>query len=394
MSKKPAVLGGGPICSQPLNFVRPKLPQLDELAPEYNQILSTGMVTTGPNADALGNTLAGWMGVKKAVAVSSCTTGLMLVTQALKLPQGSEVIMPSFTFMATALGPVWNQLKPRFVDVDPETMNIDPEAVEAAVNSKTSAIVGVHQFGAPAEIEKLQSIADKHALTLYFDSAHGLGSLHQGKPLGCFGRAEVFSMSPTKVMIAGEGGIVATNDETIGEAVYYGRNYANPGNYDCLFPGMNARMSEFHAILALHSFKMLEDAVTHRNRMVDYYKKQLGDIPGISFQKILEGDRSSYKDFSIVVDDEDFGLGQSELQHALKAEGIGSRVYYKPVLHEMTAFAQYAEGLSVDELENTVYLSNHALSLPLYSDMRECEVDQVCEAFHRIHKHASEIRKM
>ena len=391
MKNPPALLGGRPLANPPLPFVRPSLPALEELEKPYREILRNGMVTTGRYAEQLGETLAASLGVKRAIAVSSCTTGLLLAVQALNLPEGSEVILPSFTFMASALGPVWNRLQLRFVDVDRHTMNLDPEAVTAAVTPAASAIIGVHQFGNPAPIEALRSLADKHGLALVYDAAHGFGALHHGKPLGRYGNAEVFSLTPTKLMIAAEGGIVATDDEAVAEHVRVGRNYGNPGNYDCLFPGMNARMSEFHAILALHSLSRLETAAQRRNHAVALYRERLGRIPGIGFQRIAPADRSSYKDFSIVVEENDFGLTRKSLADALLAEGIHTRVYYSPVLHQMQAFQPFVEKDADARLPNTLYLESHALSLPLYSDMTDAEVDLVCAAFERIHEHAPAI---
>jgi dTDP-4-amino-4,6-dideoxygalactose transaminase len=343
------------------------------------------MVTTGPYAERLGLEVAASLGVPNATAVSSCTTGLVLAIQALQLPEGAEVILPSFTFMASGIAPVWNRLRLRFVDVDGETMNIDPARVEEAITPDTALILGVHQFGSPAPIEALQHIADRHGLFLAFDAAHGFGAYHQGEPLGKNGRFEVFSLSPTKLLIAAEGGIVSTNDPAIAEHVRIGRNYGNPGNYDCLFPGLNARMSELHAILALYSLTQLEAASRHRNQAVGWYKERLAEVPGIGFQRIQEGDISSYKDFSIVVE-ASFGMSRDRLMEALKAEQIHTRVYYSPVLHRMQAFLGFGGEALDEQLPHTLHLQEHALSLPLYSDMKEDEVDLVCAAIHRIHK--------
>ncbi len=372
-------------------FVRPQLPVFENIENPYREILQNGMVTTGSHAEELGGKVSSFLNSEYAIAVSSCTCGLLLAIQALDLPKGSEVILPSFTFMASALGPVWNGLRLKFVDVDRWTMNIDPERVEEAITSDTSAIIAVHQFGNPAPIEELQALADKHGLALIFDSAHGFGSLHNDQPLGVYGQAEIFSMSPTKLMIAAEGGIVSTNDPDIAEHVRLGRNYGNPGNYDCLFPGLNARMSELHAILALNSLDLLENAARHRNQVVEKYKERLESVPGVSFQKIAPNDQSSYKDLSVVFDEELFGLTQRQLEKSLLAEGIHTRVYYSPVVHKMKAFARFADEKTDGQLPNTLYLESHSLSLPIYSDMKDDEIDIVCDAITRIHYHAREI---
>ena len=390
-TNNPVILGGNPITDAFFPFVRPQLPQLKEIEDLYSTVLQNGMVTTGPHAEEFGERIKEHLGVDYAIAVSSCTTGLLLAVQSLQLPQDSEVIVPSFTFMASALGPVWNRLRVRFVDVDLQTMNVDLKKIEEAITPNTSAIMGVHQFGNPAPIEALQELADRKGLTLMYDAAHGFGSRHNEKPLGGNGKAEVFSLSPTKLLIAAEGGIVATNDPSIAEHVRLGRNYGNPGNYDCLFSGLNARMSELHAILALKSLTMLDKAAENRNASVACYRQILSSVPGIGFQEISENDRSSYKDFTIVVDENEFGLTQKQLEEALKAERIQSRVYYQPVLHKMQAFRHFA-GENADELlPNTNYLESHALSLPLYSDMKEDEIEKICEAIKRIHDHANTI---
>lgn len=388
---KPTILGGRPLHATPIPFVRPILPSLNALKNQFAEILENGMVTTGPYAEQLGQKAADYLGVKHAITVSSCTNGLIISFQTLGLPPGSEVILPSFTFIASGLGPVWNQLRLRFVDVDLNTMNLNPKQVEDAITENTSAILGVHQFGNPAPITPLQSIAEKYQLALLFDSAHGMGTLHHGKPMGGHGKLEVFSLSPTKLMIAAEGGIVTTNDDQLAELISIGRNYGNPGNYNCLFPGMNARMSEFHAIVGLHSLPMLEEATVHRNKMVRAYQEQLCQIAGISFQQVESHDRSSYKDFTIVINEEEFGLNQQQISRALLEDSIQTKVYYAPILHQMPAFQPHAIPVKDEELPNSKYLMEHALSLPLYSNMKQEEVDMVCESLKRIHLHSKEI---
>ncbi|MCH8838925.1 MAG: DegT/DnrJ/EryC1/StrS family aminotransferase, partial [Candidatus Marinimicrobia bacterium] len=155
-------------------------------------------------------------------------------------------------------------------------------------------ILGVHLFGNPAPVQELEELAQRKGLALLYDSAHGFGSLQNGKALGGNGKVEVFSLSPTKLLIAGEGGIAATNDSQIAEHIRLGRNYGNPGNYDSLFSGINARMSEFHALCALQSLEQLEKAAMQRNHIVCYYKKRLSQLPGIRFQTVAKEDHPLY----------------------------------------------------------------------------------------------------
>ncbi len=249
------------------------------------------------------------------MAVSSCTLGLLLTYHGLGLK--GEVIVPSFTFMATVHPLLWVGTEPVFVDIDPYTWNIDPAKVEAAITERTTAIVAVHNFGNPAPVAELEAIARRHGLRLIFDAAHGFGALYRGRPVGGFGDAEVFSLSPTKLLVAGEGGIVATNNDDLAEHIRVGREYGNPGDYNSDFPGLNVRLPEFNALLGLHSLGMLEENAKRRNRVAAIFRERLSQIPGLTFQRIHPQDRSSYKDFSILVDEAKFGLTRDELALAL-----------------------------------------------------------------------------
>ena len=244
--------------------MRPTLPTFDAIEPELRAIFDSGMVTKGRQLVAFEGELQQHLRVENAVGVSSCTAGLMLLYRALKLT--GEVIVPSFTFMATVHPLSWNGLAPVFVDVEPDGWNLDPAAAEAAITPRTSAIVATHLFGNPADVEALEALAARKHLKLIFDSAHGFGVLHQGRPVGGNGQAEVFSSSPTKLLVTGEGGVVTTNDPSLAELIRVGREYGNPGDYDTIVPGMNARMQEFSALLGRHSLRMLESNVPGATR--------------------------------------------------------------------------------------------------------------------------------
>jgi dTDP-4-amino-4,6-dideoxygalactose transaminase len=385
-SNKPALLGGDPIFTEKVNIVRPVLPEMSSLVDGVQSILQTGMVTKGRFMQQFEEAVAAHLGVKHAVAVSSCTTGLMLVYQGLGL--SGDVLVPSFTFMATVSALVWNGLRPIFVDVNPGTTNIDPLAAEEAITPNTSAIVAVHNFGNPAEIDALEALAKRRGLKLVFDAAHGFGALYQGKPVGNQGDAQSFSLSPTKLLIAGEGGIVSTNSDELAEKIRIGREYGNSGNYDSAFAGMNARMPEFNALLGLRGLDMLEEAASTRNETAALYQEMLDCLPGIRSQEVLPGNRNSYKDFSVTVDPVSFGLTRDELSVALTAENVDTRKYYEPPVHRHTAYQQYDDGRP---LPNTEWLSQRSLSFPMWSRMDPKVALGICEAVQRIHAHAETI---
>jgi dTDP-4-amino-4,6-dideoxygalactose transaminase len=388
MDDKPTLMGTRPAFNYKIPIVRPTLPDFREVTDGVQSMLTTGMLTTGQYLRDFEAAMADYLGVRHAVAVSSCTMGLVLAYRGLGLT--GDVIIPSFTFMATASALIWANLHPVFADVDLQTQTLDAAAVEAAITPKTSAIVAVHTFGNPADIDALQAIADRHGLKLLFDAAHGFGTTYQGVPVGSQGDAQIYSLSPTKLLVAGEGGIVATNHDDLAEAVRLGREYGKHGDYDSAFAGVNARMSEFHALLGLKGLPHLEANVTRRNELVSLYRTHLGELPGIGFQLIHPGNRCSYKDFSITIDDSAFGLGRDSVAQALAAENIDCRKYYDPPVHRQTAYRAFAPPL--ETLPNTIHLATNSLSLPIWSHMEEDMVRRICQAIHRIHAYAADVK--
>lgn len=384
---EPAVLGGHPAFDSLVPVVRPELPPAEELFDPVREVVSSRVITNHKYVREFEKALARTLGVKHAVCVSSCTSGMMLLMRGLAL--SGEIVVPSFTFMATVAAVVWAGCEPVFADVDEQAMVLDPDAVEEATSPRTCAILAVHNFGRPAPVERLEEIARSRGVRLLFDAAHGLGSLRKGGPLGGLGEAEVFSFSPTKLVTAAEGGVVTTDSDEIAEAVRVGRNYGNPGNYDCVFPGLSARMSEFNAILGLASLRRLDAAVARRNELARLYCERLRRLPGISFQAVDGEDRSSYKDFTVVIDEAKSGLSRDALAWALRAENIDTRSYFDPPCHRMAAFGPYVK--PGQEFPRTEKLSAGCLSLPIWSGMDLETASKICLAVERILEHAPEI---
>jgi dTDP-4-amino-4,6-dideoxygalactose transaminase len=381
----PALLGGTPAFPDGLPLARPRFADPAGLARDLERIVSTEMLTNGPTVRRLEERAAEYLGVRHCVAVASCTTGLMLVLRAAEI--SGDVIVPSFTFAATAHAVAWNGLRPVFADVDPRTLTLSPSAAEHAIGVRVSAILATHLYGAPCDVQGLADVAGRNGIALFFDAAHGFGARRAGRMVGSFGMAEVFSMTPTKTLIAGEGGIIATNDDLLAERCRIGRNYGNPGDYDCRFVGLNARMSELHAALALASFVDLEQRIAIRNELAGRYREVLGRIPGIGFPHVREEDRSTYKDLTILVEEPVFGLSADRLGEALAAEGIETRRYYSPPVHEMRAYRGLAAGV---DLPVTAAAARAALALPLSTDMTDGHIEQIGEAIRRIRGHLSQ----
>ncbi len=387
--RKLAILGGQPAFAQAVPITKPTVPDIATLKEGFGKILESGMLTNSKFVQEFEAATAQYIGVNHTVAVNSCTNGMILTMRALGLT--GEIIIPSFTFHATAHAASICNLKVIFVDCDLETYNVDPAEIEKAITPKTSAILAVHIFGNPSPVEQLQRIAKKYNLKLIFDAAHGFGSVYQGKNIGQFGDAEVFSLSPTKLLTTAEGGLVATSNSGLAAKLKVARNYGDSGNYDCEFSGISARMSEFHALLGLESLKMLEKNVTRRNSLVELYKKRLGALPGVSFQKITSGNRSSFKDFSILIDEKKFGLGRDALCQCLLAENIIVKKYFYPPVHEQKVFVKQFP-VNGRDLEDTQKISYNSLSLPLFSHIAEETVTRICSAMETIYARRIELK--
>jgi dTDP-4-amino-4,6-dideoxygalactose transaminase len=375
----PTVSGGRMLFPEGLPLAVPGVADAARVQRDVARILDGGVLTNGPLVRELEDRAAEYLGVRHCVAVSSCTAGLMLVLRAMDLT--GDVLVPSFTFAATAHAVAWNGLRPVFVDVDPDALTVAPEAARRAVGVRTSAILATHVFGTPCAVEELEDIADRAGIRLVFDAAHAFGSRHADRMIGGFGDAEVFSLSPTKVLVAAEGGLITTGDDLLAERCRIGRDYGNPGDYDCRVVGLNARMSELHAAVALASFEDLEERVIERGRLASVYRSALSEIPGLSFPTVPQGDRSTFKDLTILVDRGAFGVGPDELAQALAREGIETRRYYSPPVHTMRAYratASYDHRLPV-----TNEVASRALTLPLWTGMSDEQIERVAHAIRR-----------
>lgn len=334
----PAVLGGAPEFPEGLPLTVVRLDEREALDRRLGAILDSGQLTNGRTVAELEETAADLLDVPHTVAVANCTAGLMLCLQA--LGARGPVVMPGFTFSATAHAAVWAGGGPVFAEVSADALTLDPDdAARRITESGAVAVMATHVYGTPCRVERLAEVTRAAGVPLVYDAAHALGSRRAGRPVGGSGAAEVFSMSPTKVAPAAEGGLVATRDAALAATLRTARDYGNPGDYDCLFPGLNARMSELHAAVGLSSLARLPERVAHRGALAAGFAEVAGGLPGLRFPVVDEGDTSTFKDLTLILDEEAFGLGAGALGRALRAEGVDTRRYFHPPVHRQRAYA-------------------------------------------------------
>jgi dTDP-4-amino-4,6-dideoxygalactose transaminase/nucleoside-diphosphate-sugar epimerase len=369
-----------------LPFARPARPPLDRVLQRVARSYDSGQLTNGALVRELEERIADRLRVDHVVAVSSCTSGLMLVVQALVEGRPGPVVLPSFTFSASAHAVAWNGRTPRFVECDPHTFQIDLAHAEAALDG-ASALMPTHVFGAPCSPEAVEKLAAVAGVPVVFDAAHAIGATFHERPIGGFGDAEVFSLTPTKPMVAGEGGLIATHDADLAARLRLGRDYGNPGNYDTRFVGLNARMSEFHAAMALESLSLLDRTLARRRELAMRYVAGLADVPGIRTQVVPLADVSTYKDFTIAVDADQFGIDRNQLVAVLAAEGIDTRNYFDPPVHRQQAYRSDPALC----LPTTEAISRGVVSLPIYPDLSVDDVNVVIRAIWLAHEHAEAV---
>lgn len=368
----------GPAFEKMLPIADPERLPGEEFLEDVRKIIASKQLTNGKYVQDFEEAAAGYLRVEHCVAVSSCTSGLLLVLRCLNL-QG-EVILPSFTFHATAHAVAWNGLKPVFADCHANTFCVEAAAVREQISARTAAILGVHVFGNPAPVMELQEISERLGIPLVFDAAHALGSKSGGRCVGGFGTAEVFSFSPTKLVVGGEGGLIATHDAQLAKQLRAARNYGDAGNYDPETIGINARMGEINAALALRGMGSVDGRIARRNEIRKRYERDLRAVAGIRFQRVAESGLSSFKDFSVIVDERAFGQTRDGLMSELRRNNIDTRRYFSPPVHVQRLYREVWDGRPLPVTEE---ISSGIVSLPIYSSLTDESVDTICGVIRR-----------
>lgn len=279
--------------------------------------------------------VADYLGVKHCLAISNGTIALEILIRAAGL--SGEVIVPSWTFIATVHALEWSGITPVFADVDEVTHCLDPESVRSKITERTTGIIGVHLWGRPAPVDELQAIADEHGLALLFDAAHSFGVSSGDRMVGSFGNGEILSFHATKFFNALEGGAVVTNDDELATRVRLMRNFGFAGEDNVVSPGTNGKMSEVSAAMGLSNFGALDDLITVNRRNYDAYVRGVEGVPGLSVFPIDPANRSNYQ-YVVLLVDEACPRSRDEILATLRENNVLARRYFWPSAHKMEPY--------------------------------------------------------
>jgi len=359
-----------------LHVGRPNIGDRARFFSLLNGILDRAWLTNnGPLVQELEKELSAYLGVKHCIAMCNATIALELATRALGL--NGEVIVPSFTFIATAHALQWQGITPVFCDIDPKTHNIDPKCVERLITPKTTGIIGVHLWGRPCDIEALSSIAQTRGLKLLFDAAHAFGCSYHGRMIGGFGRAEIFSFHATKFFNTFEGGAIATDDDDLAAKIRLMKNFGFSGYDNVIYIGTNGKMTEVCAAMGLTGLESLKEFIAANKRNYYTYRDKLSSLPGLSLVAYDETEQNNYQYVVLEIDQAAAGFSRDELIRALHAENIMARRYFYPGCHRMEPYRSLSpqEGL---HLPHTVSIAEKIVSLPTGMSVTTDVVKAIC----------------
>jgi dTDP-4-amino-4,6-dideoxygalactose transaminase len=386
-----AILGGTPVLEQPLHVGRPNLGEREVMLRRVNEIFDSRWFTNdGPLVREFEARIEQYVQVKHCVAMCNATIALEIAIRALGLR--GEVIVPAYTFIATAHALQWQEITPVFADLDPATHNIDPETIERLITPRTTGIIGVHVWGLPCDTEAIESIAAKHKLQVMYDAAHAFGCSHRGRMVGSFGTCEVFSFHATKFINSFEGGAVVTNDDVLAAKLRLMRNFGFAGFDTVIYPGTNGKMTEVCAAMGLTSLEAMERILTANRRNYEVYRKGLQGLPGISLKEYDPIERRNYQYIVVEIDETKSPLNRDELVAVLHADNVLARKYFWPGCHRMEPYRSYFPHAKL-LLPETEKLAARIMVLPTGTAVSTNEIDKVCEIIRTASANSNAVRR-
>ncbi|MGH8581944.1 MAG: DegT/DnrJ/EryC1/StrS family aminotransferase [Gammaproteobacteria bacterium] len=367
----------------PIEFSVPmSAPDLDESDIEaVVEVLRSARLALGSRAEQFERMLADYVGVENAIAVSSGTAALHLIVRALQIGSGDEVLLPSFTFIASLNALLYEGATPVFVDIEPRTLCLDPGDLERKITARTKAIMAVDAFGHPADWDAVTAIAARHRLAVIDDSCEALGAEYRGRKIGQFGAAAAFAFYPNKQMTTGEGGMVVTNNADLARRVRSLRNQGRDRHHAWLEHarlGFNYRMDEMSAALGVSQLRRMECFMARRARVARWYNERLATFDGVEVPHVQPQVRMSWFVYVIRVAPE---IDRDAVMRGLAAQGIPSRAYFSPV-HLQPFVREYVD-CAPGDLPLTESIAARTLALPFHNRLTEHEVERVVAALKR-----------
>ena len=364
-----------------LFVTQPHLPPLAEFLPYLEQIWSSQQLTNGgPFHQRFEQALGGYLGVQHVSLMANATIGLVTALQSLRI--GGEVITTPYSFVATAHSLLWNGITPVFVDVDPVTLNLDPACIEAAITPRTTAILAVHCYGTPCDVEAIDRIARDYDLKVIYDAAHAFGVSRDGASILAHGDLSIVSFHATKVFNTFEGGAIISPDARRKQHIDHLKNFGFVNETTVVAAGINGKMSEFNAALGLLQLQHIDAAIQRRAAIEQRYRERLDGVRGLRLLEPPVGVTRNHSYFPIFVED-DFGLSRDVLYQQLKDRGVLARRYFYPLISDFPMYRGLPSAAS-SLLPVAREASRRVLCLPIYPALTDEDVDRVvamvCEA--------------
>lgn len=365
---------------KPLNnkiyVTQPVLPPLEKLSKYLQDVWDSKWLTNNAEKHKeLENKLRDYLKVPQLSLFNNGTTALLVAIKALELT--GEVITTPFTFAATAHAISWMGLKPVFADIDPETMNIDPSKIEKAITSRTSAIIPVHVFGTPCNVDSIKEIADRYSLKVIYDAAHAFGTEIDGIGIGNYGDITMYSFHATKLFNCAEGGALACKDEELKNKIDLLRNFGIKNEEEVVEVGINGKMNELQAAMGLAVLEHVEEERKKRAQIKHLYNENLKDIPGIKLMPDFPNVRSSYQYYAIRINEKEFGKSRNFVYKKLKENNIYTRKYFYPLCSNYDCYKSLPSS-KPDNLPVAKKVANNVLTLPFYGELSINDAEEIC----------------
>ena len=358
-----------------ITVTAPLLPNLDEFNELLKDIWESKWITNnGSFHRQLETELAKYLKVPYVSLFTNGTLPLITALQALRI--SGEVITTPYSFVATTHSLWWNGIKPVFVDIDPSTGNIDPAKIEVAITPKTTAIMPVHVYGKPCDVDAIQAIADKYGLKVIYDAAHAFGVEVNGKSILEAGDMSTLSFHATKVYNTIEGGAMVMHDEKTKKRIDYLKNFGFAGETEVIAPGINSKMDEMRAAYGILNLRQVDDAIEARHQVAIKYREALRPVEGITFWDDMPGVKHNYSYFPIFVDAEKYGMTRDELYFKMKEQNVLGRRYFYPLISEFSTYRGLPSA-GKEKLPQAHKMADSVICLPMHHELGTEDIERI-----------------